>query len=310
MAPTGTQAARHESTPRHRTSASRPSALALTLARIADAAGRRLLAHYGGACEAAHKPDGSPVTAADTEAETVILAGLAEAFPGVPVLSEELAARTGAPAGPLGPRFFCVDPMDGTKEFLRRNGQFTVNIALIENGSPVAGAVLAPATGRLWLADRKAHVATVPTLEHGDAEVAWRPIQTRACPPEGLVAVRSSSHGDGETEAFLAAPGIARRMPLGSSLKFCRLAEGLADVYPRLGCTMEWDTAAGQAVLEAAGGHVLVPPGSPLTYGKWRDGFRNPGFIAWGNTPRMPSGAGGGTGDAQATDGERQHEGT
>ena len=170
-------------------------------------------------------------------------------------------------------RFWLVDPLDGTKEFISRNGEFTVNIALVEGGQPVLGVVLAPALGKVWWG----------AMGHGARmrdEAGERPIAARPRPAEGVVAVASRSHSDAQTEAFLDAQGVAERISAGSSLKFCLVAEGRADLYPRFGRTMEWDTAAGHAVLAAAGGRVTTRDGAPFLYRK--PGFENPAFIAAG----------------------------
>lgn len=255
--------------------------LAERFAAIAEAAGASIMAVYGTAASEA-KADGSPVTEADIAAHRVILEGLARDCPALPVVSEEDAAhRIPDPAE----RFILVDPLDGTREFISRNGEFTVNIALVEQGRPVAGVVLAPALGRAWLGA----VGAGARMRAGQG-AAWQPITCRRPAAEGMVAVASRSHRDATTEAFLAGQPIAGLRSVGSSLKFCLVAEGEADVYPRFGTTMEWDTAAGQAVLEAAGGRVLTPEGAPFRYGKaeWRNGP----FIGWGAAmPKAPPGA-------------------
>lgn len=226
------------------------------------------------------KADGSPLTEADLAAEAVIAAGLPAAAPGIAVVSEEDAAHV---APPPGASFILVDPLDGTREFLGPSGEFTVNIALIEAGRPVCGVVYAPALGRIWrgAAGLGAEMATLPPGAD-PKRAAWRPIRARPCPGADWTAVASRSHMDPETEAYLARLPIGEHRGIGSSLKFCLLAEGVADVYPRFGPTMEWDTAAGQAVLEAAGGRVETPEGAAFGYGKAQAGFRNGPFIAWG----------------------------
>lgn len=244
---------------------------------IAEEAAASIMAVYGTA-EAAAKQDGSPVTAADLAAHEVIRRGLAAHCPSLPVISEEDAEHA-ATAAPL---FVLVDPLDGTREFLSRNGEFTVNIALVEQGAPVAGVVLAPALGCLWSG---AAGLGAEKREGGAA----RAIAVREPGGDGLVAVASRSHRDAETNAFLGGLALAGTRAIGSSLKFCLLAEGEADVYPRFGPTMEWDTAAGQAVLEAAGGSVTCPDGTPFRYGKVAGGWRNGGFIAWGRKAPPPS---------------------
>lgn len=247
--------------------------LADRFAVIAEGAGARIMAIYGAATAEA-KADGSPLTAADLAAHDAILQGLAAACPDLPVISEEDAERLECPPADA---FILVDPLDGTREFLSGNGEFTVNIALIEKGAPVAGVVFAPALGRLWSG---AVGAGARVRQAGEA--AARPIAVRAPSGDGLVAVASRSHRDAATEAFLAGLSVAGLRSVGSSLKFCLVAEGEADVYPRFGPTMEWDTAAGQAVLEAAGGRVVTPEGAPFRYGKAGAAWRNSAFIAWG----------------------------
>jgi 3'(2'), 5'-bisphosphate nucleotidase len=224
------------------------------------------------------KADESPVTAADQAAEAIILEHLARMAPGVPVVAEEAAAAGAAPQ--VAGRFFLVDPLDGTKEFVAGRDEFTVNIALIEQGAPVLGVVGAPALGRLFAGDVTRGEAFEIRGAGGAPGSARIPMRVRPWPPDGPVAVASRSHGSAETEAWLAAAAVAARVSIGSSLKFCLLAAGEADVYPRFGPTMEWDTAAGHAVVCAAGGDVHEIDGRPLRYGK--TGFRNPSFIATG----------------------------
>lgn len=225
------------------------------------------------------KNDASPVTEADRLGEALILEGLARLAPHIPTLAEEAASEGKIPA--LGREFFLVDPLDGTREFVTRTGEFTVNIALIRDGRTALGIVYAPAMGKLYAGIAGAGAA-LTHVENGKAG-APRPIEARKVPSRGLVAVASRSHRGPETDAFLSTLDVADFAAAGSSLKFCLIAEGLADVYPRLGRTMEWDTGAGQAVLEAAGGRVVVFGGDePLRYGKKERGFDNPHFIAWG----------------------------
>ncbi len=255
-------------------------AAAQAFARIALAAGQAVMDVYAGACVARAKADSSPVTEADERAEAVILGQLSQAFPGVPVVAEESVARGVTPL--CGSRFILVDPLDGTREFLARNGEFTVNIALVDAGVPVAGVVYAPALEKLWLGGAAAWACAASPGGETPPASAWRRISARKPRAEGLVALCSRSHGDAGTEDFLAGHRIAGRVNAGSSLKFCLIAEGEADVYPRFGPTMEWDVAAGEAVLRAAGGRVLTPDGAELRYGKAAAGFRNGFFIAWG----------------------------
>lgn len=225
------------------------------------------------------KNDASPVTEADRLGEEIILRGLARVAPHIPTLAEEAASEGQIPA--LGREFFLVDPLDGTKEFVTKTGEFTVNIALVRDGRPALGVVYAPAIGKLY-AGAAGKGATLALVADGRAG-APHPIEARKVPERALVAVASRSHRGPETDAFLSTLDIADFAAAGSSLKFCLIAEGLADVYPRLGRTMEWDTGAGQAVLEAAGGRVLVfNKEDPLRYGKKDRGFDNPHFIAWG----------------------------
>jgi 3'(2'), 5'-bisphosphate nucleotidase len=254
--------------------------IALALARAALEAGPAVMEEYARGCDVRAKADGSPVTVADERAEAIIRARLNELSPATPIVAEE-AVAAGAPLD-VGARFFLVDPLDGTKEFISRNGEFTINIALIDAGAPVAGAVYAPAQNRLWFAGETAYVCDAPVGGEMPGAPAWRKLRTREA-PAGLVALASRSHGDPETEAFLARLPIADRKSAGSSLKFCVIAEGGADVYPRFAPTMEWDTAAGDAVLRAAGGVVVRADGAPLDYGKIRAGLRNGGFVACGD---------------------------
>jgi len=249
-----------------------PGPALLVLARIAAAAGTVVMRHYG-ACAAQTKADNSPVTIADQQAEALILQELAAAFAGVPVVAEEEAAagRTVATDG----HFFLVDPLDGTREFLSGNGEFTVNIAEIRNGAPVMGVVHAPAKGRMFLG-----ALNEGAFETTEALADFKTIAVRPPPADGLVAVGSRSHNDARTEEFLKQFAVKEFVSAGSSLKFCLVAAGEADLYARAGRTMEWDTAAGQAVLMAAGGSVSLWSGTPFTYGK--PGFENPAFVAKG----------------------------
>ena len=250
-----------------------------TLIEAALAAGAEIERIYGEGCAAEAKADGSPVTIADRIAEEIILHRLHAAFPDIHILAEEEAAAGRIPE--LGTSFFCVDPLDGTKGFLQRNGEFTVNIALIDAGAAVAGAVYAPDSRLLYYGARDEGAFRV--RDGGGPES----IRTRARPEAGLTGIGSRNHAAQGTDERNAALGIARYVPSGSSLKFCLVAEGTADVYPRYGPTCEWDTAAGQAVLEAAGGRVVALDAQgretgPLAYGKVERRFENPNFIAWG----------------------------
>jgi 3'(2'), 5'-bisphosphate nucleotidase len=235
-------------------------------------AGRCVMDVYATDFEVADKSDKSPVTLADQKADELIVARLKSLTPDIFIVSEESTEAGQRPAD--GAPFWLVDPLDGTKEFINRNGEFTVNVALIQNGRPVLGVVLAPALGRMfsgiegvgaWLTD----------------EAGTREIRCRVPPAEGLTVVASRSHGDASAlDAFLAGRKVASLRNAGSSLKICLVAAGEADVYPRLGRTMEWDIAAGHAVLVAAGGRIEQTDGAPFGYAK--PDFANPHFVAWG----------------------------
>ena len=241
---------------------------------------------YAGQHNAREKPDKSFVCDADEKAEAIILRGLAERLPRIPVVAEEAASRGEKPR--CGRAFILVDPVDGTREFLHRNDEFTVNIALIVDGIPRAGAVYAPALGRMWMAGEHAYAFHVEPGAPLPPLAERCPIHVRDNPEHGLIALASRSHADAQTDAFLARLPISERRCAGSSLKFCILAEGNADVYPRFGQTMEWDTAAGDAVLRAAGGAVLDEKGIALRYGKADRQYRNGPFVAWGDTAGSP----------------------
>ena len=250
------------------------------IAVAAREAGHAILEIVRRGFDVEHKQDSSPVTEADRAAELIILAALARAAPGVPVIAEEEVAAGRIPAH--GDTYFLVDPLDGTKEFVRGGEDYTVNIGLIVDGVPHLGAVFAPATERL-------HAGLV-------GEGAWLedlsnriPIRTRK-PGDELVAVASKSHFNQPTADYLCeAAKNCGYVAIGSSLKFCIVAEGRADIYPRLSPTSEWDTAAGHAVLLAAGGRVDGPDGRPLAYGK--RAFLNRGFVATGGWKAAPIGS-------------------
>jgi 3'(2'), 5'-bisphosphate nucleotidase len=254
--------------------------IALFLARAALAAGPAVMEEYERGCEVSSKQDGSPVTSADRRAEAIICGRLASMMPPPPVCAEESIAAGAQPK--IAERFLLVDPLDGTREFLANNGEFTINVALIERGAPIAGAVYAPAIGRLWVGGEGAFVCEARLGGDLPDEGSRRPIRTRRA-PSSLVAFVSRSHLDPESASFLRGLPIGETRFAGSSLKFCLIAEGLGDVYPRFAPTMEWDTAAGDAVLRAAGGVVVDPSGRPLSYGKAESGLRNGAFIAWGD---------------------------
>lgn len=239
---------------------------------IARAAGEAIMPFYRKDANVRLKADASPVTAADEAADALITCALRDVTPSIPVVSEESAAQFGgrAPAG----RFWLVDPLDGTKEFIGGRDEFTVNIALVEQGAPVLGVVLLPARGDLYAGavGRGAFVVD---------RNGRRPIRCRVLPAEGATVAVSRSHGDRAADgALLGGVRATGEVQAGSALKFCLVACGAADVYPRAGRTMEWDTAAGQAVLMAAGGNVFDRSGAPLAYGK--PGFENPSFLARG----------------------------
>lgn len=255
------------------------------LLAAAVAAGRAALDIYHSGFTVSQKADRTPVTAADHAAERIILEQLARIAPGVPIVAEEASAAGSTPR--VGEEFFLVDPLDGTKEFIHRRGEFTVNIALIRAGVPVLGVVYAPVGGTLYagnVARARAFRCAYPAGAAGPGR--REPLHVRTVPSEGLTAVVSRSHSTPETEAYLQHYTVRERVSVGSSLKFCLVAAGEADLYPRLGPTMEWDTAAGHAVLAAAGGKVLAPGGEPLAYGK--PGFRNSFFIASGPLAAVP----------------------
>jgi len=246
--------------------------LAVAIDAALDAA-REILDVYAGEISVDQKRDQSPVTLADARAEAVILRHLAAASD-IPIISEEQAEADGLPAS-AAERFWLVDPLDGTKEFIKRNGEFTVNIALIEQGRPILGVVGIPVRGLIYAA------AGPGTAHRRDADGTLVPIEARVCPAEGATVTSSRSHAtNDELDRLLATRKVADRKTAGSALKFCMVAEGTADLYPRMGPTMEWDTAAGHAVLEAAGGRMTRLDGTPFLYGK--PGFLNPGFLAEG----------------------------
>jgi 3'(2'), 5'-bisphosphate nucleotidase len=252
-------------------------------------AGRAACAFHRQDLHVRQKADSSPVTDADRVAEAIILERLAQCAAATAVVAEEQAAAGHVP--PAAAEFFLVDPLDGTREFVAGRDEFTVNIALIRRGEPVLGVVYAPALGRLFGGDRaRGHAfvceQSVVEAPRGDPRQDREPIHVRQAPPSGIIAVASRSHCTPETEAYLARYAVAERVSIGSSLKFCLVAQGKADLYPRLGPTMEWDTAAGHAVLAAAGGSVVAADGQALSYGKPQ--YRNPWFIASGSLPPLP----------------------
>jgi 3'(2'), 5'-bisphosphate nucleotidase len=256
------------------------AALMEPLTDLVIEAGAAILAVNRRAMRIDGKTDGSPVTEADLAADRIIRDGLARLVPEVPALSEE-CIPSGKP--PYDGSFFLIDPLDGTKEFVAGRSEFTVNLALVTNGTPLLGIIGAPALGLIWrgLVGRGAERLTTSDAAARVAE----PIHTRRIPARGapwIVAV-SRSHGDSRTEAFIESRPGATRQALGSAVKFGRVAEGGADIYPRLAPTCEWDIAAGHAIVTAAGGKITGAKGSDLYFGRGREDFIVPEFIAWGD---------------------------
>ncbi|WP_421982184.1 3'(2'),5'-bisphosphate nucleotidase CysQ [Roseibium sp.] len=265
------------------------------LCQLAVRAGEEILKIYAEPFEVESKADGSPVTKADAAAERIILAGLRDAFPNVPVVAEESVEAGNLPA--VGDVYFLVDPLDGTKEFLKKNGEFTVNIALIDKGVPVFGVVAAPALGEIYWGDltsiengvRRAFRARIAERSLVDVE----PVRVRTPPAGGLSVLASRSHLSEETSALIDRLNVAERLSVGSSLKLCWVAAGKADLYPRLAPTMQWDIAAGDAVVRAAGGAVvLAADGSDFVYtvpaNATKDDLLNPHFIAVTSKELLP----------------------
>ena len=252
-----------------------PEAMRQGVIAIARDAAAAIIDIYESGFDVTHKADASPLTQADLAAHHCIVAGLQRLTPDIPVLSEESAHLVDAATRRSWGRLWLVDPLDGTREFVKRNGEFTVNIALIDEGVAVFGVIQAPVTGVLWHGT-PGHGAF---RCDGDGE---RRIRARAPASAPLKVAASRSHRDARTEALMARMGEVEPVGLGSSLKFCRLAEGAMDVYPRFGPTSEWDTGAGQAILEAAGGAVLDPQGRPFRYNQ-RATVLNGDFIALGD---------------------------
>lgn len=244
--------------------------------RLAIEAGRAVFECFRRGTKVEHKADSSPVTDADRSSEQIILAGLRSAFPDIPCIAEEESAAGLAP-NLHGGDFILIDPLDGTREFVSGNHDFTVNIALVRHGAPAIGVVYAPCGGRLF--SGQPGLAEAIRLNEQCEILARRTIEARA-PANPLVVVASRSHRTIETDAFISRIETAEIISVGSSLKFGLIATGEADIYPRFGRTMEWDTAAGDAVLRAAGGMTETVHGEPLTYGK--PGFENPNFVARG----------------------------
>jgi 3'(2'), 5'-bisphosphate nucleotidase len=260
----------------------RDAALALIepLTDLVIRAGAAILAVNRGAMRVDGKADGSPVTEADLAADRIIGEGLTALVPDIPTISEE---RVHLAKPPYDGSFFLIDPLDGTKEFVAGRDEFTVNLALVNNGTPLLGIIGAPALGLIWRG-LVGHGAERLTIGDGGS-IRVEPIHTRPIPPPGapwLVAV-SRSHGDARTEAFIDARPGALRQTLGSAVKFGRIAEGAADIYPRFAPTCEWDIAAGHAIVTAAGGRVTDTQGDELQFGRGRPDFIVPEFIAWGD---------------------------
>jgi 3'(2'), 5'-bisphosphate nucleotidase len=245
------------------------------LAEIVEAASALILPLWRTEVTVETKGDESPVTEADRRGEALIVEALMRAFPGVPIVAEETVAADGAPTS-IAERFFLVDPLDGTKAFVRGDEHFTVNIGLVEGGVPVAGAVAAPATGEVWF------TAEGGTLKRRIGDKGGAPVRVRQRDPARVVALTSHTLKPEQEANLKARYGFTERQSMDSSIKFCLIAEGRADLYPRHGPTMEWDVAAAHAVLVAAGGRVATPDGDPFLYGKVNEGFRNGWFVAYG----------------------------
>jgi 3'(2'), 5'-bisphosphate nucleotidase len=250
-------------------------ALGALLADIVEEAAALILPLWKSGLAVVAKADESPVTEADRRAETLILMRLARWFPDVPVVSEEYSSQFGTPDN-IANQFFLVDPLDGTKAFVRGDANFTVNIALIDDGRPAAGAVNGPATGETWF--------TGPggALKRSAGKPWPQPVGVRPWPAGEAIALISHTMNAEAKAELMAAYGVATTQSMDSSIKLARIAEGAADVYPRTGPTMEWDIAAGHAVLAAAGGRLVTPEGEVFAYGKCAQGFRNGPFVARG----------------------------
>jgi 3'(2'), 5'-bisphosphate nucleotidase len=261
--------------------------LADGLVSVALAAARVQMVHFGAGVTVERKADHSPVTAADRHSEEIILDGLARIAPGVPTIAEEEVAAGRIPdiTGP----FFLVDPLDGTKGFIKGKPEFTINIALIEGRQPVFGLLYAPALADFYLTLAADEAVNATLAPHSDVcrldDCPWRRLHARVPDPHAMVALTSQTHLNRATERFLASHNVVERRALASSLKFGLIAKGEADFYPRVGPTCEWDTAAGHAVLAAAGGAVTSIDGGPLLYGNAERHFENPDFVAWARGP-------------------------
>ena len=245
------------------------------LADICEEAAVLILPLWRSELEVFRKADESPVTEADQRGEALILERLSVLFPDIPVISEEDASEFGTPDS-VGPRFFLVDPVDGTKAFVRGDPNFTVNIGYIDHGVPVAGAVCAPATGEVWFTTAQG------AMKRSGSDGAETPVRVRSWPMGAALGLVSHTMREEKAAELAAQYGFDLRAPMDSSIKMCRIAEGSADIYPRHGPTSEWDTAAAHAVVVAAGGTFTQPDGSPFTYGKADQGFRNGWFVVRG----------------------------
>lgn len=253
------------------------------------AAGRIEMSYFGAGVEVQTKADATPVTVADHEAEVVLVDGLNKVAPGVPVIAEESVAAGKVPE--TKGEFFLVDPLDGTRAFIARKPDFTINIGLVRDSRPVFGIIYAPALGKFFatLSPQDAVEADIAPDAQGErlADYTFRPLHARDPDPNALVAFASRSHAAQDTDEFLNRLPITETKKASSSLKFCLIARGEADLYARLGQTSEWDTAAGQAILTAAGGSVTTLDGAPLAYGKRGDRYINPHFVAWARGPLL-----------------------
>jgi len=260
------------------------AALMTALSDVVAEAGKAVLAIDRHSAKLEDKADGSPLTQADLAADNIIVAGLARLAPQIPVISEErVSAPRQVASGDIS-SFFLVDPIDGTKEFIAGHDDYTINVALVTGGRPVLGIVSAPALGLLWRGLVGAGAERVTLGPDGRIDAATTaPIHTRPCPQGAWIAAVSRSHLDSRTEAFINRRPGATRKQIGSALKFCRVAEGAADIYPRLSPTSEWDIAAGHAVLEAAGGKITDGRGRPLRFVGDPDSVIIPEFVAWGD---------------------------
>ncbi|HEV2602737.1 MAG TPA: 3'(2'),5'-bisphosphate nucleotidase CysQ [Microvirga sp.] len=255
-------------------------AISEDLAQIALKAGRLLQMLQAAAGNHRIKSDGSPTTQADLAAEHLIIEALGEMWPGIPVIAEETSN-----AEQPDKFFFLVDPLDGTRDYISGTGEYSVNIALVQGDRPIASVVSAPALGRIWIAGQTAREGNIP--DQGGS-IAWKSVRVRPAPGDDLIALMSRRHGDTATEACLATLSIGTRRMASSSVKFCLIASGEADVYVRCGPTMEWDTAAGDHILSSAGGCVIGVGGTVLTYGHEDRGYRNGAFAALGDSALAP----------------------